>query len=53
MSLHPEAYYDVNNFETRCYEPLFTSLFGGADDAGVQLFAILFCGFTGIIIRRD
>ena len=37
MSLHPEAYYDVNNFGDTMLRTLFTSLFGVL---WVQLFAI-------------
>ena len=40
MSLHPEAYYDVNNFGDTMLRTLFTSLFGVLMMLWVQLFAI-------------
>lgn len=52
MSLHPEAYYDVNNFGDTMLRTLFTSLIWGADDAvGAIALLFLICGFTGIIIK--
>ena len=40
MSLHPEAYYEVNNFGDTMLRTLFTSLFGMLLMMWVQLFAI-------------
>ena len=40
MSLHPEAYYEVNNFGDMMLRTLFTSLFGMLLMMWVQLFAI-------------
>ena len=40
MSLHPEAYYDVNNLGDTILRTLFTSLFGMLMMLWVQLFAI-------------
>ena len=52
MSLHPEAYYEVNNFGDTMLRTLFTSLFGVLMMLWVQLFAISYLRVYWDHIRR-